>query len=48
MFGEHHCLSEEFPDLVDKIHQMKITDPRFATVFDSYNEIDKELYRIEE
>lgn len=48
MFGEHHRLSEEFPDFVDKIHHMKIADPRFATLFDSYNEIDKEIYRIEE
>ena len=48
MLGEHHRLGEEFPEYKDKIHEMKIGNPRFAQLFDSYNDVDKEIYRIEE
>jgi uncharacterized protein YdcH (DUF465 family) len=48
MFGEHHNLGEEFPEYKDRIHELKIGNPRFAQLFDNYNEVDKEIYRIEE
>ena len=48
MLGEHHRLVEEFPEYKDKIHTLKISNPRFAMLFDNYYEIDKEIYRIEE
>lgn len=48
MFGEHHNLGEEFPEHKDRIHELKIGNPRFAQLFDNYNEVDKEIYRIEE
>ena len=48
MLGEHHHLVDEFPEYKDKIHQLKIGDPHFAKLYDSYTELDKEIYRIEE
>ena len=47
MLGEHHSLALEFPEYKDKIHELKINDPEFAKLFDKYDEIDKEIYRIE-
>ena len=48
MFGEHHSLAKEFPEYKDRIHEMKIENPRFAKLFENYDEVDKEIYRIEE
>lgn len=48
MFGEHHNLAGEFPEYKEKIHDLKINNPNFARLFDQYENIDKEIYRIEE
>ena len=47
MLGEHHSLVQEFPEYKDKIHELKISDPEFAKLFQKYDDIDKEIYRIE-
>ncbi len=47
MLGEHHGLLKEFPEYKDKIHQLKISNPEFAKLFEKYEDIDKEIYRIE-
>lgn len=47
MLGEHHGLVQEFPEYKDKIHELKISNPEFAKLFEKYNDIDKEIYRIE-
>ena len=47
MLGEHHGLVQEFPEHKDKIHELKTSDPEFAKLFNKYEEIDKEIYRIE-
>ena len=47
MLGEHHGLVQEFPEYKDKIHELKTSDPEFAKLFEKYNDIDKEIYRIE-
>ena len=47
MLGEHHSLVQEFPEYKDKIHDLKIRDPEFAKLFEKYDDIDKEIYRIE-
>ena len=47
MLGEHHSLVQEFPEYKDKIHDLKISDPEFAKLFEKYDDIDKEIYRIE-
>lgn len=47
MLGEHHNLPHEFPEYKDKIHELKISNPEFAKLFEKYENIDKEIYRIE-
>ena len=47
MLGEHHSLAHEFPEYKDKIHELKISDSEFAKLFAKYDDIDKEIYRIE-
>ena len=42
-----HELAEEFPESVDKIHDLKINDAHFARLFDDYHEINREVHRIE-
>ena len=34
-----HELTEEFPDLADKIHALKTSDAHFAKLADEYHEI---------
>lgn len=48
MFGEHHSLVNEFPELKERMHELKANDARFASLFDEYHEVDREVYRIEE
>ncbi|MDH5185345.1 MAG: DUF465 domain-containing protein, partial [Gammaproteobacteria bacterium] len=48
MFGEHHSLSEEFPEYKERIHELKINDRHFVKLLHEYEEIAKEVYRIEE
>jgi uncharacterized protein YdcH (DUF465 family) len=44
---EKHDLRHEFPEYVDKIHDLKISDNHFKRLFDEYDEINKEIQRIE-
>lgn len=48
MFGEHHDLAHEFPEYKERIHELKMKDNHFASLFDEYEKLDKEIYRIEE
>jgi uncharacterized protein YdcH (DUF465 family) len=48
MFGEHHDLLSEFPEYRDKIHELKANHPEFARLYEQYQEIDQEIYHIEE
>lgn len=48
MLGEHHHLTQEFPEFKDKIHELKTSDPAFAELIDKYDTLDDEIYRIEE
>jgi len=47
MLGEHHGLVHEFPEYKDQIHDLKVNDPLFAELFEKYETLDKEIYRIE-
>jgi len=47
MLGEHHNLAHEFPEYKDQIHELKVNNPEFAQLFEKYEDIDKEIYRIE-
>jgi uncharacterized protein YdcH (DUF465 family) len=48
MLGEHHRLLDEFPQYRQKIHDLKLNDHHFSRLFDEYDKLDKEIYRIEE
>lgn len=43
-----HTLAAEFPEHKDNIHKLKISDNHFKRLFDSYEEIVKELHRYAE
>jgi uncharacterized protein YdcH (DUF465 family) len=44
---EHHPLTKEFPEFRDQIHTLKEGDAHFARMMDEYEEVDKEIVRIE-
>ena len=48
MFGEHHDLAQEFPEYKNRIHELKTSNAHFASLFEEYENLDKEIYRIEE
>jgi len=48
MYGEHHDLHHEFPEHVDRIHQLKTENSHFARLFEEYHTVDKEVRRIEQ
>jgi hypothetical protein len=49
MFGEHHYdLAKEFPEFKGKIHDLKVSNKVFADLYEEYQGVDKEIYRIEE
>ncbi|WP_440616863.1 YdcH family protein [Cysteiniphilum sp. 6C5] len=44
---EHHPLVKEFPEHAEIIHNLKETDNHFNKLFDEYEALDKEIFRIE-
>ena len=40
-----HELHEEFPDQVDKIHALKLSDAHFAKLAEEYHEINRDIHR---
>ena len=42
-----HELAEEFPDMVEKMHQLKQSDAHFAKLSDEYHEINRAVHRAE-
>jgi len=48
MLGEKHDLVHELPEYKDRIHELKLNDPRFAKLYDEYHELDDEVRHIEE
>ncbi|MGJ8585095.1 MAG: YdcH family protein [Marinosulfonomonas sp.] len=42
-----HELAEEFPEAVDKIHDLKQSDAHFARLVDEYHDINREVHRAE-
>lgn len=42
-----HPLTDEFPEFEGKIHDMKVENEHFKKLFDEYDEVDHEIYRIE-
>jgi uncharacterized protein YdcH (DUF465 family) len=47
MEGNHHALVQEFPELKQKIHDLKMSDNHFKKLCEKYEEIDKAVARAE-
>ncbi len=45
---EHHSLIKDFPEYREEIHLLKVGDPKFRALLEEYDQIDKEIYRIEQ
>lgn len=45
---EHHNLINEFPEYRERIHDLKVGNTEFAELYRQYQDVDKEIYRIEE
>lgn len=48
MYGENHALINEFPELKERIHELKVSDHHFSRLFDQYHAVDNEVHRIEQ
>jgi len=44
---EHHDLHHEFPELNDKIHEMKTSNNHFRRLFDEYHELTTAVEKME-
>ena len=42
-----HELAEEFPEHVDKIHDLKQSNAHFARLFEEYHDINRAIHRAE-
>lgn len=42
-----HELAADFPDHVDRLHDLKMTNAHFAKLSDEYHQINREIHRIE-
>ncbi|MEP0201553.1 MAG: DUF465 domain-containing protein [Halioglobus sp.] len=47
MSVEHHDLIHEFPELKDKIHELKVSDHHFRKLFDAYHELTRSIENME-
>jgi len=44
---EKHDLVHELPEYREQIHELKLSDSRFARLFKDYHDVDHEVHRIE-
>lgn len=42
-----HELAEEFPEMVEKMHNLKGSDAHFAKLSDEYHELNRKVHRAE-
>lgn len=47
MSNTPHDLREDFPEYVDKIHELKVSDAHFAKLSEEYHEVNREIHRLE-
>ncbi len=47
MINEAHDFVSEFPEYKDAIHTLKMTNAHFAKLFEEYNQVNKDILRIE-
>lgn len=48
MSVEHHDLVHEFPELKDRIHELKMGDPHFRKLFEEYHELTRSIEKMED
>lgn len=48
MSVEHHNLHHEFPELNDRIHELKMSDPHFRRLFEEYEELTRDIEKMED
>ena len=48
MSVEHHDLVHELPELKDRIHELKVSDPHFRRLFDEYHELTRDVEKMED
>ena len=44
---ENHSLVHEFPEMRERIHQLKGSDKHFARLFAEYDTVEHDVHRIE-
>ena len=42
-----HELAEEFPEFVEKMHDLKVSDKHFAKMFNDYHELNRKVHAAE-
>jgi len=42
-----HELAEEFPDYVERIHDLKLQDAHFSRLVEDYHEVNRAVHRAE-
>lgn len=47
MAMEHHDLAHEFPELKDRIHELKVSDMHFHKLFEQYDEATTKIEALE-
>jgi len=47
MSVEHHDLIHEFPELKDRIHDMKVSDAHFRELFEEYHKLTRSIENME-
>lgn len=48
MSVQHHDLLHEFPELRDRIHELKMNDRHFRKLFDEYHELTDNIEHMED
>ena len=48
MSVEHHDLHHEFPELHDRITELKVSDAYFRRLFDEYHELTRSIEKMED
>ena len=47
MSNTPHTLAEEFPDQMEAIHNLKVSDPEFAKLLEEYDEVNDAVHLAE-
>lgn len=48
MSMQRHPLTDLFPNKENVIHELKMSDAHFARLYEQFDEVEKELHRIDE